>query len=48
MTEGMQYVEQGLEAYEKQYKERQLYNIIKQARRLGFELTEIKKEICHQ
>lgn len=43
MTRGMQYVEQGIEAYEKQYRERQMHNLIKQARRLGFELTALKE-----
>lgn len=39
MTMGMKFVEQGAEAYEKQYKERQIKNLEKQAKRLGFQLS---------
>jgi transposase len=43
MTQGMAYVEQGVEAYEKQYQERRLHNLHKQARRLGFTLVELNE-----
>lgn len=42
MTQGMAYVEQGVEAYEKQYKEKRLRYLKKQASSLGFELLELK------
>jgi len=47
MTRGMQYVEQGIEAYQIQYQERQIKNLQKQAKRLGYTLTESKETICH-
>lgn len=43
MTMGMEYVEKGVEAYEKQYQERQLHNLHKQARRLGYELVTLNE-----
>jgi hypothetical protein len=43
MTQGMAYVEQGVEAYEKQYQERRLHNLHKQARRLGYTLVELNE-----
>jgi len=43
MTQGMDYVEQGVEAYEKQYQKRRLHNLHKQARRLGFALVELNE-----
>jgi transposase len=43
MTMGMEYVEKGVEAYEKQYQERQLHNLYKQARRLGYELVTLNE-----
>ncbi|MFU8861026.1 MAG: IS110 family transposase, partial [Cyclonatronaceae bacterium] len=43
MTMGMEYVEKGVEAYEKQYQERQLRNLYKQARRLGYELVTLNE-----
>jgi len=43
MTQGMSYVEQGVEAYEKQYQERRLNALHKQANRLGFALVELNE-----
>lgn len=43
MTQGMAFVEQGVESYEKQYQERRLHNLHKQARRLGFTLVELNE-----
>lgn len=43
MTQGMDYVEQGVEAYEKQYQERRLHTLHKQARRLGYALVELNE-----
>jgi transposase len=43
MTQGMDYVEQGVEAYEKQYHERRLHNLHKQASRLGYALVELNE-----
>lgn len=43
MTQGMEYVEQGVEDYEKQYQERRLHNLHKQARRLGYTLVELNE-----
>lgn len=43
MTQGMDYVEQGVQAYEKQYHERRLHNLHKQARRLGYALVELNE-----
>jgi transposase len=43
MTMGMDYVEKGIEAYEKQYQERRLHNLHKQARRLGYELVTLNE-----
>lgn len=42
MTQGMAYVEQGVVAYENQYKEMRLHYLKKQATNLGFELRELK------
>ena len=41
MTQGMDYVEQGVEAYEKQYQERRLHMLHKQASSLGYALVEL-------
>lgn len=43
MTQGMDYVEQGVEAYEKQYHQRRLHNLHKQASRLGYALVELNE-----
>lgn len=43
MTRGMAFVEQGVEAYEKQYHERRLHSLHKQAQRLGYALVELKE-----
>jgi len=43
MTQGMDYVEQGAQAYEKQYQERRLHILHKQAKRLGFALVELNE-----
>lgn len=43
MTQGMDFVEQGVEAYEKQYHERRLHTLHKQARRLGYALVELNE-----
>ncbi|MCC5908234.1 MAG: IS110 family transposase [Balneolaceae bacterium] len=43
MTKGMDYVEQGVEAYEKQYQERRLHMLHKQASRLGYALIELNE-----
>lgn len=43
MTQGMDYVEQGVEAYEKQYQERRLHMLHKQASRLGYALVELNE-----
>jgi len=40
---GTEYVEQGIEAYEKKYNETKVKNFMKQAVRLGFEV--VKQEI---
>jgi transposase len=43
MTKGMDYVEQGVEAYEKQYQQRRLHTLQKQASRMGFALVELNE-----
>ena len=42
LKHGQDYVEQGIEAYEKQYKEKMIENLKKQAVKLGFELVTIE------
>lgn len=42
MTQGMDYVEQGVQAYENQYKEKRFRYLKKQASALGFALVELK------
>ena len=39
MTKGMQYVEQGIEQYERNYRERVIKNLNKRALEFGFALT---------
>ena len=41
MTQGMDYVEQGVEAYEKQYQQRRLHTLHKQAKQMGYALVEL-------
>ncbi|WP_342259504.1 IS110 family transposase [Candidatus Tisiphia endosymbiont of Metellina segmentata] len=45
---GQDYVEQGIEAYEKQYQETMVINLQKQAAKLGFEVTRIEPlpQVC--
>lgn len=43
MTQGMDYVEQGVEAYEKQYQERRIHMLHKQALHLGYALVELNE-----
>ncbi|MGF1669744.1 MAG: hypothetical protein ACFCU6_04785 [Balneolaceae bacterium] len=43
MTQGIDYVEQGVEAYEKQYQQHRLHMLYKQAKRLGYALVELNE-----
>ena len=47
---GQDYVDHGIESYEKKYKETMVINLQKQATRLGFEVTKIEplSEVCQE